>query len=206
MKNMSENGNNQEFQSSLSRQLWEQFARATGKRVVLTKHLLLAQQLASDSVFVYPASTDISDVALLWNGKMYLGKSDKLSSIAPFLFIRSLAKDDTKHFDDVIDLLNEEFPSSDDVDPEDIVISIKGNGFIGFNPSFDLMANMNNLMTFYKDSSCLVDFFDFFTENIDSYYLLNPEKSEINIAFASSGLNSIINQCVEFFRRKKADK
>lgn len=199
---MDKKEHNQEMHSSLNRQLWEQFAWATGKRVVFTKHLLLAQQLASDSAFVYPASTDISEVAFLWNGKLYLGKSPKAACIAPFLFIRSLAKDDTNHFDDVIDLLNDEFPSSDDVDPEDIVISIKSNGFIDFNPSFDLMANMNKLTTFYKDSSCLVDFFDFFTENIDSSCLLNPEKSEINIAFASSGLNSIINQCVESFRKK----
>lgn len=200
---MDKKEHNQEMHSSLNRQLWEQFARATGKRVVLTRHLLLAQQLVSDSAFVYPASTDISEVAFLWNGKLYLGKSPKTACIAPFLFIRSLAKDDTNHFDDVIDLLNVEFPPSGDVDIEDIVISIKGNGFIDFNPSFDLMANTNKLMTLYKDSFSLVGFFDFFTENVDTSCLLNPEKTEINIAFASSGLNDIINQCVESFRKNQ---
>lgn len=203
---MDKKEHNREMQSSIGRHLWGQFAKAMGKDVIFTKHLLLAQQLVSNSAFVYPASTNISEVAFIWNGKLYLGKFPKIASIVPFLYIRSLANNNTTRFDDVVDLLNAEFPSSDNMDIEDIVIGIKGNGFINFNPSFDLRSNKNNLMIFYKDSYSLVKFFDFFVENVDSSCILNSERKEIDIAFASPELNVIINQCVESFREKRIGK
>jgi hypothetical protein len=86
-------------------------------------------------------------------------------------------------------------------DVEDMLNSIKRNGFYQFQPNFDINANKVLLSKFCKDSACLLRFINFFGDNVDMRDMLPSQTNRVYIASASPAVNEVINEMVNAFRR-----
>lgn len=80
------------------------------KKVNTTGHLLLLQQLLDDELYIYnhPSNKTIYST-YIWNGNLYFDDNSKVAYSIPFLWIRSLAKNNVFKFNNCMDILNNEF-------------------------------------------------------------------------------------------------
>jgi len=192
------------MENDMARQVWEQFGRATNRRVVTTGHLLFLQQLVGDAFFAYKHVSDTSKYpSYMWADKqLYLGDNSKVAYTVPFLWIRTMAKTNVPKFNETMDLLNNEYRIFvERYDVEDMLNSIKRNGFYQFQPNFDINANKVLLSKFCKDSACLLRFINFFGDNVDMRDMLPSQTNRVYIASASPAVNEVINEMVNAFRR-----
>lgn len=192
------------MREDLNRQLWEQFGKATGRKVITTGHLLLLQQLVGDALFVYKHPSDTSQYpSYMWADKrLLLGDNSFVNYAIPFLWVRTLAKENVSKFDEVMELLNHEYSINvDSLSITAILHGITQNGFQRYQPQFDINANRRILNIFYKDSSCLLRFINFFGDNVDMRDMLPSQTNRVYIASASPAVNELINEMVDAFRK-----
>ena len=80
--------------NDMAKQVWEQFGKATNRRVITTGHLLFLQQLVGDAFFAYKHASDTSKYpSYMWADKqLFLGENSKVAYTVPFLWIRTMAK------------------------------------------------------------------------------------------------------------------
>ena len=190
--------------NDINKQLWEQFERVTNRRVVTTGHLLFLKQLIGDSLFAYKHISDTSEYpSYMWaDKKLFLGDDSKVAYTVPFLWIRSIAKNNVQKFNDTMDLLNNEYQINvDSYDVEAILNNIKSNGFYQFRPNFDVNINKALLIKFCKDSACLLRLINFFGDNINMVDLLPSQTNEVYIQSTSHQINEVINEMVDAFRK-----
>ena len=194
-------------EESVSLQILEQFGEAVGRKVHSTRHLLLLQQLLYNSLYIFKHPSDKSNLpSFMWNEEgLYLGYDNVLIYTIPFVWIRTLAQKDVGRFDEVMDLLNREFPHfvNDHLDATSIVQGITHNGFCGFEPQFDININITLLKKFYVDSVALKEFIHFFGDNINisKQDLLPSQNNKVCIPSASNSLNIIISEMVDDVRK-----
>lgn len=189
----------------INNQLWEQLSKATNKKIIKTGHLLLLQQLKSDTLFIYNHSSNYSDMpSYIWgNNGLYLSNNSYVSYSLPFLWIRTLAKENVTKFNEIMDLLNNEYKVSvDNMDISDIINGIKQNGFFNYNPSSDINNNRNLLSKFYEDCICLITFISFFGDKIKLTDIITSINNRINLSSASNTINELINEVVHYINFK----
>lgn len=194
-------------EESVGMQILEQFGNAIGRKVNTTRHLLLLQQLLNNSLFIFKHPSDKSNLpSFMWNEEgLYLGYDPVVIYTIPFLWIRTIAQRNVGKFDEVMDLLNREFPNFviDHLDATSIVQGITHNGFCGFEPQFDININIELLKKFYIDSVSLKEFIHFFGNNINisKQDLLPSQTNKVCIPSASNSLNIIISEMVDDVRK-----
>lgn len=201
-----EEENNNSFDNDMTRQLWEQFGKATNRTVIFTSHLLFLQQLVSDSFFAYKHASDTSKIpTFMWaEKKLYLGDTSKIAYTVPFLWIRNMAKNDVQKFNEAMDLLNTEYQiDTKDSVINDILEGIRSNGFYRFHPDFDSNVNKEQLSILYKDSACLLKLINFFGDNVNMIDLLPTQDNSASIPSASITINNMINEMIRAFRSGK---
>lgn len=192
--------------NSISSQILEQFGKATGKSIKTTSHLLFLQHIMNDSFFAFKHYDETSEnPSYMWaEKKFYLGDYSKIAYAVPFLYLKSLAKENVSKFNETIDMLNNEFMINiDSIDSSNIVQHIIQNGFWKFNPNFDINNNMRVLTMFYIDSTCLVRFICLFGDNIEMKDLLPNQNNRVLIPSVSQSINEIANEMVDNFRKGK---
>ena len=123
------------------------------------------------------------------------------------MWIRTIAKRDVKKFDELIDLLKNEFgiDVSENIDVTNIIQGIRQYGLNDFQPNFNANVNKSLLLTLYGDVLCLDNFTLFFGSNINMNELLPSQTDVVNISAASLSLNNVINEMVNDFRKGNID-
>lgn len=186
----------------ITKQLWEQFGEATNRKVTFTSHLLLLQQLIDNAFFIYRHSANTDGIpTYMWaENKLFFGDNSKIAYSVPFLAIRTFAKQDISKFDKAMDLINSEFQTADLQDPYEALQSIKGNGFVKYNPDFNITANIKQLNDFHRDSASLLQFINVFGDNVSLLDLLPSSHTKVHIQNASQAIDEFANECIEAFR------
>lgn len=197
------------MENDMAKQVWEQFGRATNRRVVTTGHLLFLQQLVGDAFFAYKHASDTSKYpSYMWADKqLFLGDNSKVAYTVPFLWIRTMAKTNVPKFNETMDLLNNEYRIIvEGYDVDGMLNIIKKSGFYQFQPNFDINANKVLLSKFCKDSACLLRFINFFGDNINMRDMLPTQSNRVSIPSASRAINEVINEMVDAFRKGTLSK
>ena len=186
-------------------QVYGHFENTINKNVSTTRHLLLLQQLVNNSLYCYKHPTDTSNLpTFMWNDEgLFMGDNVMLPYTIPFLWIRTIAKRDVEKFDEVIDLLKDEFgvDVSGSIDTANLIQGIRQYGLSEFQPNFNANVNKTLLLTLYGDVIGLNNFVLFFGSNIDMSALLPSQTGIVNIPSASFSLNNVINEMIDDFRK-----
>ena len=193
----------------IGRQMWEQFGKATNRQVITTGHLLFLQQLLGDASYEYRHVSNTSKYpSYMWaNRKLLLGDNSKVNYTIPFLWIRTMAKNNVSKFNEAMDLLNSVYQIYvEGYNIDEIVQGIKRNGFFTFQPNFDINANKVILTQFYRDCVCMLRFINFFGANVEIRDVLPSQTNRIYIDFAPPAVIDIVNEMVDAFRNGTLSK
>ena len=189
---------------TISSQVCDLLGNTIKMNVKTTNHLFFLQQLLNDSFFAFKHYTETSNYPsyMLAEKQFYLADNSKIAYAVPFLCLRTYAKKNVSRFNEIMDLLNEEFNVTlKDVTPSNIVKYITQNGFWEYEPDFDILRNQSGLERFYIDSTCLVKFIYLFGDNIDGANLLPNQNCRVSIPTSTHAINEIINEMVDLFRQ-----
>ena len=193
------------IEATIPTQVYEHFGNTIKRDVRTTKHLLLLQQLLNNSIYVFKYPSDRSgQPSFMWNDEgLFMGDNVMLPYTIPFLWIRTIAKRDVGKFDEVIDLLIDEFgiDVSGSIDTANLIQGIRQYGLSEFQPNFNTNVNKTLLLTLYGDVIGLNNFILFFGSNIDMSALLPSQTGIVNIPSASFSLNNVINEMIDDFRK-----
>lgn len=181
--------------------------REKDSKVHTTGHLLFLQQFVTDAFFAYRHVTNTSKYpSYMWaEKKMFLGDGAKATYVVPFMWIRTLAKNNVPKFNEVMNLLNNEYQINvQGLGTNEMILGIKRSGFNQFQTDFDVNVNKALLAQMYRDCACLLRFINFFGDNMPMKDMLFSDR--VNMASASPAINEAINEMLDAYRNGKIAK
>jgi len=176
-------------------EVWEQFGKITGKRVITTGHLLLLQQFVTDTLFIYNhPSNKTNTPSFMWKKELYLGDNSMIGCSLPFIWLKSMSANDVETFNKSIDVINNEFGKEiSQIGIDQMLQGIRTNGFIDFKPNFDVIVNRRLIETLWRDSVCLKKFLTFFGGNVDWLEATLPGGDDVTISVGSTDFRNLVS-------------